>query len=574
MLPLKLDLLLCFYGYKQLKIFIRSGLTKEKEMLLFFSLLFITFCFVMVRGFGVLPSVMADEWHYSLMSRLLPFSQSDDPGYVYLGLYSLTKYSNDGYYCFVRFLNAIFYVCGCLFVFLTSRRILSFKRSLIVLSLMVLAPESVYSLFFMPESMYFCIFWFFAWVALSPREHSLLRSVKCGAILSVLSLIKPHAIFMVPCFCLFVFLSKAGENENNLLCKLRLVISFLFVFFLVKFLLGFMFAGSHGITLLGNRYSDMASNNISFVKLFDLFIITSRILINHISMMSLLYFVPLVGAVSILFKSCNTLNESEIRIRNMVVFFLVVFVPMLFVTSSFSASVAGTNPYDIIERMHLRYYNFMLPMLLILCAAFAFEFKHDIDNKYVLTFFVICFVLGVFRVLFAKSGIVVNWIDSPELVFLNGSMILCYLTVLVACLVVFYAFFSIKKSALCCLVVLLPLVFVSNLLSVEHDISARKTPDEYDSAGIALRGLISKSKQEQVTLFGPDEAFLYRTSFYLDKPNTAIRVVNNTYNISSIPNEATFVVVFGSAEFTGPDFQLIATNGFRLYKRVNYIQGV
>jgi hypothetical protein len=29
---------------------------------------------------GVLPSVMADEWHYSLLARLLPLSQSDAQG--------------------------------------------------------------------------------------------------------------------------------------------------------------------------------------------------------------------------------------------------------------------------------------------------------------------------------------------------------------------------------------------------------------------------------------------------------------------------------------------------------------
>ena len=55
------------------------------------------FLFLLIRNAGLYPSVFADEYTYSKLSRLLPLSESSIPGYLYLKLYSVTNSCGDGF---------------------------------------------------------------------------------------------------------------------------------------------------------------------------------------------------------------------------------------------------------------------------------------------------------------------------------------------------------------------------------------------------------------------------------------------------------------------------------------------
>jgi len=47
------------------------------------------FLFLVLRNIGLYPTVFADEYIYSKLSRLQPLSESTIPNYLYLKLYSL-----------------------------------------------------------------------------------------------------------------------------------------------------------------------------------------------------------------------------------------------------------------------------------------------------------------------------------------------------------------------------------------------------------------------------------------------------------------------------------------------------
>jgi len=42
---------------------------------------------LVARGMGALPFVMADEYHYSFLSRLVPMRHTDDPVFLYLSVF-------------------------------------------------------------------------------------------------------------------------------------------------------------------------------------------------------------------------------------------------------------------------------------------------------------------------------------------------------------------------------------------------------------------------------------------------------------------------------------------------------
>src|SRR5690606_41917830 len=68
----------------------------KSEAALKLSLTLLSVCllslFLIIRSMGLLPVVFADEYTYSRLSRLLPFSEATIPSYLYLGLYRVTYF--------------------------------------------------------------------------------------------------------------------------------------------------------------------------------------------------------------------------------------------------------------------------------------------------------------------------------------------------------------------------------------------------------------------------------------------------------------------------------------------------
>lgn len=533
-------------------------------------LLLMAFSVFVARWQGVLPAIMADEWHYSLLSRLLPFSQSDDPGFAYLGLYEVTNVCAGGYLGCARLLNTLFYLGGCLLVFLSARHFLSPAMSLGVVALAVLAPESVYTLFFMPESMYFFMFWAFAFVVLGAAAtgNFSVRTVGlCGVVLALVSLVKPHAVFLVLCFGFYLMVVRKPSETLTLRYRFSLVLTLVATFLGIKFLLGFFAAGQAGVTIFGSRYSNMASQNITIERVIELFNVSGKILITHFSLLMFVFFIPLFGALNLL-RSSRAENEG-MPLWNLSLFVLFVLMPLLAVTAVFSASVAGTNPYDVIDRVHMRYYNFSIPMLIIMAGVLACNDDH-MPMKGLFWNSVIClsiFLLGAFRVGGWLDGLQINWVDSPGLMFMMSDTWVRITVLTLALSIVVFSLYRLQWAARLYLLVFLPVVFLADTYAIQKTVEVRKKPDTYDAAGIALNALLAGRANEQVTLFGPDESLLYRVSFYLDRPNTAIRVMASKQYVDStlVPVDATQVLVFGDEQFQKLGFEMVLDNGFKLF---------
>ncbi len=85
--------------------------------------LLVIFLFLALRNTGLYPSVFADEYTYSKLSRLMPLSESTIPGYIYLKLYSVTNYGGDGFLGCAKIVNSFLCVAAAPFICLTARRV-------------------------------------------------------------------------------------------------------------------------------------------------------------------------------------------------------------------------------------------------------------------------------------------------------------------------------------------------------------------------------------------------------------------------------------------------------------------
>ena len=530
---------------------------------------------LLARGMGPLPFVMADEYHYSFLSRLVPMEHTDDPVFLYLSVFQITNFCSSDYLGCARFLNVLFYISGSVFVYLTSRHFVSNAMSIVVLLITLLASEHVYTLFYMPEALYFFVFWVFTYFALSVAVvggFSWQRTVLSGFLLAALSLVKPHAIFILGIFSLYLITILPKANLQDWRRIVLLIAGLVLVFFSVKFVFGLLVAGKAGVAVFGSRYGGMASQFITAERIFELAKNSVMIGVNHLVMIMFVFMIPVVGATR-LFGTSRQVGE-ELAHRHLITFLALMLILMVGVTAVFSSTVAGTNPYDNLMRIHMRYYNFLTPLLIIVAAVLAEKGPSDglRRNPVFAVLFAVGLSVGVLFILGLIGALQVGLVDSPGLMFQTSSKWIKWLLVIFGVIVFWIALFDIRRASRTYLFAFLPLVFVVNMIMIQKHVEARKTPDEYDSAGMLLKSVLPVSATEKVVLYGPDESKLWMTAFHVDQASTIIRPFSAgaTEPKEELPSETAWVVIFGGGSLNVPGYELLINNGYKIYMAKKY----
>ena len=209
------------------------------------------------RNAGLYPMVFADEWSYSSNARLLPFSESIVPSWLYFALFRTTSACGTGFLECARLINVVLYVAAAPLLYLLARRVCTPRVAAWIAVLALLAPVSTYTAYFMPEAMYFTGFCLFAWVALAWRTvNPLVYGLASGAILGLMSIIKVHGLFLMPALLAFMlYICLADERrERWWLRALQMMTAAVLAMVLVKMTFGYLLAGPAGLSLFGSFY--------------------------------------------------------------------------------------------------------------------------------------------------------------------------------------------------------------------------------------------------------------------------------------------------------------------------------
>jgi len=549
----------------------------DNRKILLIAIIFAVALFLIFRSFGLYSLVMDDEYAYSKFSRLLPLSKAVFPDYLFYIAYRTTNVCGDGFLNCARIINIAFFVSAAPFIYCIGSKIVGRNTALLVSALSILAPISIYTAFFMPESMYFFSFWAFTWFFFRTARHQSVRQwALLGVIYGATALIKPHAIFLLPayaCLCIIFF----RQNENgNFVRKLAPYAAFLAAAIAIKFLVGYLLAGKSGLTVFGPIYTHNASGSIAEPSHFSgLTRLALENLWGHILALLLLYSVP-VAQTLLAVKYFYQKPPGQSLSINLKLYAAVVLAVLLVAVALFTAAVAGTGAFETNTRLHMRYYDFAFPLLLLVAAS---QLAADSPVANLKWRAVTAFPVGavILYAIYTKiAPYTPNFVDAPDLQSFMLDPRVFYFMGGLSMLSLLAWTFKPRLGTQIFVYVFLPLSVLSSTLFVSHELAKRHAPDDYDKAGIFTRQYLDDDKLLDILVVGSDMTGMYRTMFALDNPAASIRTIaeidamGNSELAKKKLAEKRWILLFGNHRLPEDADLKLPMNGYTLIKVPGY----
>jgi len=552
---------------------------------LFYVLAFGIFIAILMRNSALYPSIFADEYNDSTASRLLPLSQAPIANYLYLWTYRLTNVCGDGFLSCARILNTLFFILACPFIYQTAKRVCSKSIAKYIAILSIIGPINIYTANFMPEAMYFLAFWIFAWYTLGLNSDSSLKSwFGVGVLIGICMLIKPHGVFLLPPVLLYLFVLFKQKPPFETKQFIYAVAAMGFGALICKLIVGFLIAGVAGLSFLGHLYSattqdffnassattatnsisntselagtlSAAKENSSFISkwasgLPALLAFWSINIRGHILGLCLLFGLPLLVGLRLLGAP---LFESKTRsVQKDYAWFTFFLLAFLVLVSSLYSSLVTLSSSGEILRMHMRYYNFAFPLLLMMLPCIFSDPTENIFAKKVNFFEVTLWALVSVIVLWGIWKMMAPYqptaIDMPELrgVMQNKWFFYTVTGFGLLCLLIWPIYRNISVKLF--FWVVLPLLLIAGSIGVNQNIWQASKPNIYDSAGIVVKNLLSKDEISKLVVVGDNPIELSRVLFQLDQPEVAIQLIKGgaTYDASLIPSGIKSILLMDS----------------------------
>jgi phosphoglycerol transferase len=519
--------------------------------------------FLLVRGSGIYPVVFADEWSYSSYARLLPLSQAGVPSYLYLFVYSSTSICRDGFLDCARYLNCTFMVLTMPFIYGTARLVCTPRLACLLAVLSVLGPFNTYAIYFMPEAMYFMGFWALTWIVLTRDDWTNLGyGLAVGLTAGLLSLVKVHALFILPALVAYgACLPFLRQETNPARRAFTIVCAICAGFFGAKFLIGYLLAGKSALSLLGPVYGSQASGPPGSAHATKLASKALHILAGHLMSLLVLFLVPVACLVTRLplGRTDGARAGAGPRIG---LYTMLVLATLLAVVAAFTAIAEGSGPYETAGRLHMRYYNFAFPLLLIVAAG---EFRAGIPiggvRKVVAGLLIAVAGYATMRLLVTYTP---SYVDSPELRGVSSSQNVLIAFGTAGILAAIAWIWRPSKGAALFLLVLLA-ANLNGTLQVGGEVRSRQTPDIYEEASLFAKRYLG-NEVGQLTVVAPDVAPMLRALFHLDNVQvvTHQQPEGSRLDLDELPKKTNWLLLIGKYELGDALQSTLGFGGFSL----------
>ena len=534
-------------------------------VLMLLTIMVVCFIYLLVRNFGLFLSV-PDEWEYSEAARLLPLRAAGFPSYLYLWIFRVTNFCGSGFLECARLINGIFFVCAAPFIYIFARKMGTRFTALFITFLVMFSPINTYTAYFMPESFYFLLFWIFSWCALWSMEvrPSFYGGV-LGIVLGLMGLVKVHAIFLTPVVITFImFRCLFSGVENPIRRIVTTLTAFLCAAILVRFGLGYLLAGRAGLNMFGALYGSIATSAVDSSHYMHLALEAGVSLEGHIMALASLFAMPLAAMFYIRARTPGK-ADLDMKSRDIKLFTFLVLACLLVVTTVFTAKAAGSNAYETIARLHMRYYNFALPLLLIVAAEWLGRTRAQRALYRVLPPVIAVGILSIFAIIGLLHSYTPGIVDSPELRGLTTNYTIFSGIALAGLLALAAWVFDARIGAKIFIFIVFPLFVIFSSYYTNVELRQRMVLDSYAEAGIIAKQYIGQHPQPIITV-GADASSLYRTMFYLDNASATSLVVPEGGQIaaSNIPADARWLLVVGDQALPKGARQKIGFGGFVL----------
>lgn len=491
------------------------------------SVLALALVYMVLRNGGVYPSIMGDEWTYSSAARLESLREAIIPNYLYYSLYGLTSQCGTGSLDCARLLNVLFYLGAAPFIYMLARLVVPRSVACAVALVAVLRPANAYTAFYMPEAMYYCGFWLLAWCSFRFQQRpDWPRLLASAAVLALLALVKVHALFLLPAWLVFVVYvawdaERAPGARHWLPQAARWLAGALALAALLRFALGYLFGGKAGLHLLGTMYSNQAGIPRTLV---DMLPDIALSLSGHLAALVLMFALP----IAILLASASRVlrRPEHATLRAMAVYTVLTFGALLAVTTVFSAKVAGPGvAIESITRLHMRYYDFLLPLLLLLVAGHAAAWRHEPSRTVRLLCAVPVGAAALWALLRWLPQFTPNHIDSPELFGMLAQPWQAWLLAGLGLASLLLWVVRRRNGARLFIFVYLPLFAILSGSAVNSAVRLQQNADVYIRAGMFARDYLSRAETDRLVLVGKSAGELFKTRFMIDNPAVKLLVL-------------------------------------------------
>jgi len=532
------------------------------------------------RIWSILPTVMGDEYVYTSAAKHLPFAEQFYSNYIFSWVMSATNMCGTDFYACTKGINSVFFGATILFTFLIAARFLTFGWSVFVASVTALSPIAIPVSYFMPETMYFTAMTGVILVALQVAERGKWQLWSfVGTALGLAALIKPHAIFMLPAFSIFAFIVAYKFSQGRWSAGYKSASVTLAGFAVAKFGLGFVFAGPAGLSVFGGYSTpvealvQVAENDSPLISeqlgteesgLELLLNVTFGHLAMHLAVLLFLAGIPLLLSLRVLLAGLKK-PEPVGPVSSLFILVALITFSIIAVVSLFEAyvTVGGDDHRD---RLILRYYEFLLPQLIIMGLLLPRFTESKILWRVVQGALVIC--SAIFFSIFFPANFDQQYADSSTLPgFAVSGGLFIGIAVLVSAVILYWIFTPEEGNPIVGRF-LIPLVMIASLfLSQNQLIAINGTKAYFDEAGWASRDALKEVPGERIIVIGQTRTEVFTVKFWIDEANIKdLLVVEGSVIAADNVSESDYIVTLGNI---GVDFAhevVTEGEGYKLVK--------
>jgi len=511
------------------------------------ALIAFVFFLLLLKNSGLYPFVFGDEYTYSRYSRLQPLSDSLIPGYLYLAIYRLTSHCGADFLGCARMLNALFFVASAPFIYWVARRVASFVPSLLITLCAMAAPINIYTAHFMPEALYFFGFWVFVWCMSRAIAERWTDWAIAGFILGCTALIKPHSMLFVPALLIYIGYLSTRREDRPVATAARNIGVFLLGGLIAKFGISLLIAGPAGLTFFGPSYNRIASTTTTGLdRVIELAHLALISLGGHVLAVCLLMALPLAVALQRGFSSLRT-RECPDPARRLSILAVLLVANLLPVVALFSASVVNSSVFESISRLHMRYYDFMFPLLWIVVASQLTNASSASIRKWRLALAVIIALPMLYGIATQLEPFKPNFIDGPEIFGLIVNPPTFYALGLAGLVALGAWAWSPRVGAVLFIYGVMPVTVVLSNTWVTREQRVHLVPDVFDRAGTFARQYLNADERDHVVVIGSDMGGMLKATFYMDSAEiTHVQVSDdNHYDFKGLPAHKNWVLSIG-----------------------------
>ncbi|MSZ40307.1 MAG: hypothetical protein F2599_04115, partial [Actinobacteria bacterium] len=477
-----------------------------------------------------------------------------------------------------------------------ARRLLSVTWGAMIATIAAFSPIHVYVSYFMPETMYFAFITATIYVALiAGSKHKLTWWVATGVLLGLTALVKPHALFTLPAFLLFGLLVALRSEGGNAGKSLIASLGQLGAFAAVKFGGGFSFAGFAGLSLFGSSYEsslnqfvsenaqdpvDVTTQTVSTVTasvadasvlsaepsgpgFFEVFIPHS---LAHLALLLTVAGIPLLLSVSVI-KDALVKKQEVSAASQFLLLIGLLSLSFAIVVGAFEGLVTSLGD-DHTSRIITRYYEFLVPLLLITAGVFSKFVEPKLLIRLIQSGILTAALIFGWVYL---SGVNQSFADSILLSGYLASPAVIPLVSVIGIIVALVWVFSVGSGSKLIVFVATPLVLLIAGFSSQGFLLSQVGTQlaTFDVAGQKAHELLRDVDGSKILVVGPMRTQNFTTKFWIDKPDISDFEINETesLDLSKLGN-LEYVVINGNASFSGNAEEIYAGEGFKIIKAI------